>query len=121
MQKGVNMKIINGQRVYAKELKKLVKIDNDGWDRYDGQNYQWYSLYAAELNDGSILYRLNANNSGSCYGEYSDKYFIGAGNLKKYVADKFCYDDSKQKIGELLGEIDEDNELVLKVLEDLGL
>lgn len=112
------MKIINGTKIYQKDLKKLEKIDNGGWDTYNGQNHQWYTLNAVQTEHG-IVYNLSASNSGSCYGDYSDKYFLGGKRLMQYVANKYYMDDPKEKIGELLGDIDETNNLLKAVVEDI--
>ena len=114
------MKIINGRKVYEKELKKLKKIPANGWDRYDGRNHQWYTLYATKLESGDFLYNIDAHNSGSCYGDYSDTYFINKGIIK-YVADKFYDDDPKTKLSELFGDIDESDEFLMEIIENLGL
>jgi len=66
------MRIIDGKRFYAKDMAAAVAIDKDGWDSYDGRNHQWYTL----LYDRTSGYtELCANNSGDCYGDYTDRYF----------------------------------------------
>lgn len=39
------MKIVNGKKFYAADIKAARRIDGNGWDRYNGQNWQWYSLF----------------------------------------------------------------------------
>lgn len=34
------MKIVNGKKFYAADYGAAKRIDNNGWDRYDGQNWQ---------------------------------------------------------------------------------
>lgn len=105
------MIIVKGKRHYKRELDQMVKIDGDGWDRYDGQNYQWYSLY---YNKDTGLVKLEADNSGSCYGDYSTKYFnsprefmnsVNSDNALNYVYER--------TVGDLLGNIDESNEDIM--------
>ena len=116
------MKIVNGRRVYAAEIGRLVKIDNDGWDTYDDNNYQYYTLSAAKLSDGQILYKLGGSNSGSCYGDYSTHYVIGGKNLMSLINDKRGdFELPKDALAKLLGDIDESNLLILDVLTDCGL
>lgn len=66
------MKIVNGKKFYAADIKAAQRIDGNGWDRYNGQNWQWYSLF---YNPSCGLVVLQADNSGSCYGDYTDRYF----------------------------------------------
>lgn len=55
------MKIVNGKKFYAADYGAAKRIDNNGWDRYDGQNWQWYSLF---YNPACGLVVLEASNSG---------------------------------------------------------
>lgn len=66
------MKIVNGKKFYAADIKAARRIDGNGWDKYNGQNWQWYSLF---YNPACGLVILKANNSGNCYGDYTDRYF----------------------------------------------
>ena len=61
------MKIVNGKKFYAADYGAAKRIDNNGWDRYDGQNWKWYSLF---YNPACGLVVLEACNSGSCRGDY---------------------------------------------------
>lgn len=54
------MKIVNGKKFYAADYGAAKRIDNNGWDRYDGQNWQWYSLF---YNPACGLVVLEASNS----------------------------------------------------------
>lgn len=114
------MKIVNGRRVYQRDLKKLTQIDNDGWDSYDGRNEQRYTLSAAILDDGAILYELAADNSGCCYGNYQTIYRVGGDELLRYVADTRYCANARDEIAELLGDIEEPiSELMQAVLTEL--
>lgn len=104
------MRIVNGKKFCAEEIKKCVKIDNDGWDRYNGQNYQWYTLgYNPEC--GLVI--LYASNSGDCNGDYGTYYFASPIDfVNEYGIDK---------VEKLLGEIDENNEAALHFVSALNL
>lgn len=60
------MKIVNGKKFYAADYGAAKRIDSNGWDRYDGENWQWYSLF---YNPACGLVVLEASNSGSCFGK----------------------------------------------------
>jgi len=113
---------VNGRKVLKSEHDGMQKIDGNGWDSYDGRNHQWYTLKAKQLPDG-ILYCLDANNSGDCYGNYETCWFFGGKNLMRYIAERYePYESARDALGKLLGrDIPEDNELVAAVLADCGL
>ena len=85
--KGFFMRIVEKTKLYAADEKLMVKLDHDGWDHYDGRNWQWYSLLGVEVS-GTPIYKLDASNSGDCYGDYSTQYFTAKG--LKYWADFHC-------------------------------
>lgn len=94
------MRIIDGKRFYKKEMDAAVRIDNDGWDRYNGRNYQWYSLY---YNQKCGYVRLEASNSGDCYGDYGTYHFS---NPQKFA-------NAHPDWADLLGDIDEYNQAAM--------
>jgi len=98
------MRIINGKRFYQAQIDKAVKIDGNGWDKYNGQNYQWYTL---KYDPESGLVILDGNNSGDCYGDYKTRYFESPEAFDVWCAK--C-DRNWQK---LLGDIDETNPAVM--------
>jgi hypothetical protein len=104
------MRIINGKRFYQAQINKAQKIDGDGWDRYNGQNYQWYTL---KYDPESGLVILDANNSGDCYGDYKTRYFESPEAFAAWCAK--C-DRNWQK---LLGDIDESNQTIMAFVNAL--
>lgn len=94
------MKIINGKKFYEREIKAAQRIDNHGWDRYDGRNWQQYWL---EYNPECGLVILTGNNSGDCYGDYSTRYFDSPAAFREWC------DERMRSWEKLLGDIDEDN------------
>lgn len=99
------MKIVNGKKFYAADIKAAQRIDGNGWDRYNGQNWQWYSLF---YNPSCGLVVLQADNSGSCYGDYTDRYFDSPAAFKAWCESSSCRDWA-----ELMGDIGEQNECAL--------
>ena len=104
------MRIVEKTKLYAADEKLMVKLDHDGWDHYDGRNWQWYSLLGVEVS-GTPIYKLDASNSGDCYGDYSTQYFTAKG--LKYWAGFHC-----KNITDLLGDISEDKYEIYKNLYD---
>ena len=101
------MKIVNGKKFYAADINAARRIDNDGWDSYDGQNWQWYSLL---YNPACGLVILKANNSGACYGDYTDHWFESPEAFRAWCESAFPV---ARDWAALLGEIDEQNECAL--------
>lgn len=99
------MKIVNGKKFYAADIKSARRIDGNGWDSYNGRNWQWYSLF---YNPACGLVILKANNSGDCYGDYSDRCFESPEAFRAWCESSFAYD-----WGALLGEIDEQDNCAL--------
>lgn len=99
------MKIVNGKKFYAADIKAAKRIDGNGWDSYNGRNWQWYSLF---YNPACGLVVLKANNSGDCYGDYTDRYFENPGAFRAWCEAHFWHDWAA-----LLGEIDEQDNCVL--------
>lgn len=99
------MKIVNGKKFYAADIKAARRIDGNGWDSYNGRNWQWYSLF---YNPACGLVILKANNSGDCYGDYKDRYFENPEAFRAWCESSFAYD-----WGPLLGEIDEQDNCAL--------
>lgn len=92
------MKIINGKKFYKRDMDAAVRVDGQGWNTNSGSNVQWYKLLWEPTSDYTCL---DADNSGSCYGDYStiefdspEAFFAWAKNARKDVAS-------------LLGDIDE--------------
>lgn len=110
------MMYVNGVKILKADQSKMTRIDGDGWDHYDGRNHQWYSLYAKQLTSG-ILYKLDANNSGDCYGDYKTRWFFGSENLMRWIGRNG--ESAKNRLCELLGnDIDEESKLIKAVLKD---
>lgn len=107
------MIIANGEKIMAAEIAQKQKIDNNGWDSYDGRNHQWYSLYCIPRKNGKLSYMLDANNSGNCYGDYTTKYF---GCAKDFLV--YC-NALERSVAELLGNIDENNDFFMAACKDL--
>lgn len=99
------MKIVNGKKFYAADYGAAKRIDNNGWDRYDGQNWQWYSLF---YNPACGLVVLEASNSGSCCGDYSDRWFESPEAFRAWCEAHLGHDWAA-----LLGEIDEQDNCAL--------
>lgn len=99
------MKIVNGKKFYAADIKAARRIDGNGWDSYNGQNWQWYSLF---YNPACGLVILKANNSGDCYGDYTDRYFENPEAFRAWCEAHFGHDWAA-----LLGEIDEQDNCAL--------
>lgn len=106
------MRIINGKKFYKADMDRAVRIDGDGWDRNDGRNKQWYSLF---YDKESGFVSLVADNSGDCYGDYSTHYFSSPKAFVNYCND--CEHDGADEVARLLGDIDEDNEDVMDFVE----
>lgn len=104
------MRIVEGKKFYKKEIDAVVQIDGDGWDKYNGQNYQWYSLY---YNPECGLVVLKANNNGDCYGDYKDRYFASPKSFFSWAQ------QCERTIGELMGNIDESNEAAMKFVNEV--
>ena len=102
------MKIINGKKFYKRDIDAAEKVDGSGWDSYDGNYYQWYSLLY-DPQSGYVC--LDAGNSGNCFGDYSTKEYA---SLEDFFADAV---ETERDVGELLGDIDEDNSLRAAVAE----
>lgn len=94
------MRIINKKKFYQRDINAAVRIDDNGWDGYDGRNYQWYKLM---YNHSCGLVILDANNSGSCYGDYETRYFDTPASFRAWC------DDVDRDWAKLLGDIDEEN------------
>ena len=101
------MKIVNGKKIYAADYKATERIDGNGWDSYDGQNWQWYSL---SYNPACGLVVLEAYNSGSCSGDDSDRWFDSPEAFRAWCEASFPV---ARDWAALLGEIDEQNECAL--------
>lgn len=99
------MKIVNGKKFYAADIKAARRIDGNGWDSYNGRNWQWYSLF---YNPACGLVVLKANNSGDCYGDYTDRYFENPEAFRAWCEAHFEHDWAA-----LLGEIDEQDNYAL--------
>lgn len=104
------MRIIEGKKFYKADMDKAVKIDNDGWDSYNGRNKQWYSLYY-EPNIGYVA--LVGSNSGDCYGDYDTYRFASPKSFAKYCK------ETNRDWTELLGEIDEANPVVMRFVDEI--
>ena len=111
------MRIINGKKFYKKDIEAATRLPFNGWDSYNGQNYQWYSVY---YNPDCGLTILSASNSGDCYGDYGDRYYESpkAFYNAECVGDEYSYGRSFEK---LIGDVDEDNELAMQFIEAAGL
>lgn len=101
------MKIVNGKKFYAADYEAAKRIDGKGWDNYDGQDWQWYSLY---YNPACGLVVLEGDNSGSCYGDYSIRWFESPEAFRAWYEAALPV---ARDWGALLGEIDEQNECAL--------
>lgn len=101
------MKIVNGKKFYAADYEAAKRIDGNGWDKYDGQNWQWYSLF---YNPACGLVVLEASNSGSCFGDYSDRWFESPEAFRTWCEASFPV---ARDWAALLGEIDEQDECAL--------
>lgn len=99
------MKIVNGKKFYAADYGAAKRIDNNGWDRYDGQNWKWYSLF---YNPACGLVVLEACNSGSCRGDYLDRWFESPEAFRAWCDAHLGLDWAA-----LLGEIDEQDNCAL--------
>lgn len=98
------MRIVNGKKFYAEQIKAAIKIDGNGWDSYDGRNHQWYTL---KYNKDCGLVILDANNSGDCYGDYETRYFATPAHFAAWCNNAYEY---SRDWNVLLGDIDETNE-----------
>ena len=92
------MRIINGKKFLKAEMDRAVRIDDNGWDKYNGQNYQWYTL---KYDPESGLVILDANNSGDCYGDYKTRYFESPEAFATWC------NQASRNWQKLLGDIDE--------------
>lgn len=103
------MKIINGKKFYKKQEDEAINLDCEGWDHYDGQNYQWYSLY---YNPDCGLVILKAH-STSCFGDHKTRYFDCPEAFRKWCEEKH------RDWEDLFGEIDEDNKIAMGFVDKL--
>lgn len=94
------MRIVNNKRFYQTQIDAAQAIDGDGWDNYNGQNWQWYTLL---YNPNCGLVILEARNSGDCFGDYSTKYFSSPQAFCNWATEE-C-----RNVEKLLGDIDENN------------
>lgn len=102
------MRIVNGKKFYQKQIDKCVKIDGDGWNTYNGSNYQWYTLL---YNPECGLVILDADNSGDCNGNYTTEYYSSPEDFMERCG-RSC-----NSVEKLLGDIDEENEALMKFVE----
>lgn len=106
------MRIVDGKRFYAAQIRAAVRIDNDGWDRYDGRNWQWYTL---RYNPDCGLVILEADNSGDCYGDYETRYFSSPAAFRAWAQPEeaeYGWQPTRD-VEALLGDIDEGNAAAL--------
>lgn len=106
------MRIINGKKFYKKDIDAAVQLPCVGWNHYNGQNYQWYTL---SYNPDCDLVILSASNSGDCYGDYATRYWDSPKAFRMWAENPYR-DDT---IEELLGDIDEDNDVLMKFVNAL--
>ena len=104
------MRIVDGKRFLKKDIEAATKIDNDGWDYYDGRNYQWYTLL---YNPDCGLVILGASNSGDCYGDCGTKYFSSPQSFHQWAI------ENDKSVEALLGDIDETNAVAMKFVDEL--
>lgn len=91
-------------------MDRAVVIDDNGWDRYNGQNNQWYTL---KYDPQSGYVELNAKNSGDCYGDYKTRYFDSPESFAGWCA------RCNRNWQKLLGEIDENDLVVMAFVNAL--
>ena len=102
------MIILNGKKYYQKDINACHTIDCNGWNSYDGQYYQMYSLH---YNPECGLVILEAYNSGDCFGDYFKKYYASPQEfVKAYGA---------SEVSRLLGHIDENDKIAMEFSENI--
>ena len=104
------MRIVNGKKFYQKEIEACHLIAADGWDHYNGRNMQWYRIL---YNPDCGLVVLKASNSGDCYGDYQDRYFISPRAFAEWA------DSVEREVGELLGDINEDDPIAMAFAKEI--
>ena len=103
------MRIINGKKFYKKDMDATVNLGFDGWDSYNGQNYQWYSVH---YNPSCGLVILDASNSGDCYGDYETRYFDSPVAFRNWCNEEY------RSLPDLMGNVDEDNEAAMQFVRE---
>ena len=95
------MRIVNGKKFYKKDIDACVSLHFDGWDYYNGQNYQYY---AVRYNPECGLVVLEGSNSGDFYGDYEKIQLVVGEGFVKQVNDKVifaggkAYEDAPEKM-----------------------
>ncbi len=105
------MRIINGKKFYKKDMDAAVSLPFDGWDTYDGRNYQWYSV---RYNPACGFVALCANNSGDCYGDYEDRYYDSPASFRRAECDEYSGGRSFER---LIGDVDETNAIAMQFID----
>lgn len=95
------MRIVNGKKFYKKDIDACVSLHFNGWDYYNGRNYQYYSV---RYNPECGLVILDADNSGDCYGDYETRYFSTPAKFRAWC------NETGRSLEKLMEDLDEDNE-----------
>lgn len=93
------MRIINGKKFYQKDMDAAIEVAESS--HYDGNNHQWYTIY---YHQPSGFCMINAQNSGSCWGDYGNRYYDDPATM--YKNEQW----SIQDYARMVGEINEDDE-----------
>lgn len=102
------MRIVNGKKFYKREIDAAQKLGFSGWDTYNGQNYQWYTVL---YNPDCDLVILDANNSGNCFGDYETYYFDSPIAFFKWADEENARGYGQYwDLAKLFGDVDEANE-----------
>lgn len=104
------MRIVNGKKFYKKDIDAAVNLGFNGWDSYNGRNYQHYDV---RYNPDCGLVILSADNSGDCYGDYEDRYFSSPQKFAEWAR------NNNRSLSRLFGDVDETNETAMRFVSEI--
>lgn len=99
------MRIINGKRFYKKDMDAAVLLPFDGWDKCGTEHKIYY-------NPECGFVRVSYNDYSYCI--YRDSYYDSPASFVRHECDDYYPGHSFE---ELIGDVDEDNEVAMQFIE----
>ena len=99
------MRIINGKKFYQAQIEACKEIESKGWDRDSGDFLQWCNLKYNP--DCGLVAFVVVSSRGS-----KTKYFSSP--------EEFVNEYGREEVGELLGDINESDPIVMDFVERAG-